>query len=278
MNRYLLVCFLGACLSLEAQTSQSPQPIQPQRAETLKASHSPFTPTPLVEVHKAVKAQYGPGTPSLAKAWSLYKKLQGSWMPKHPKPSQADIASLDALKAELEKLPLPSWFIELQKNAGKAVNVAPVFDTKSVEFSKFKQTEETERIKALGLIYMAEHDIDRPNTAQKAAVTLSTLMSRTFFDFDLHALYARFLIDAQVPKVALYEARMSIYLNPAPTLDDLRFASFIWFVAARDQWGELEAIIRETASTPSGAEIVIKEMNSKFKDQKNKTVFTPGKG
>lgn len=278
MNRCLFVCLLGVFLSLEAQSSQSLQPVQPQMAETQKPSHSPFAPTPLVQVREAVLAQYGPGTPSLSKAWVLYKKLQGSWMPKHPRPDQADIASLDALKAELEKAPMPPWFIELEKNAGKAVNIHPVFDTKSTEFSKYKQTAETERIKALGLVYLAEHEIDRPDTAQKAAVMLSTLMGQTFFDFDLHALYARFLVDAQVPRVALYEARMSIYLNPAPTLDDLRFISFIWFIAARDQLGELKQIILETATTPSDAETIIKEIDLWFKDQNTKTVFTPGKG
>jgi len=128
------------------------------------------------------------------------------------------------------------------------------------------------------LVYLAEHEIDRPGAAQKAAVVLSTLIGQTFLDYELHALYARFLVDAQVNEIALSEARMSIYLNPAPTLNDLRFISFIWLIAARDHVDELKEIIRETAATQADAEIIIKEVETSFNDQNTKPVFTPGNG
>jgi hypothetical protein len=111
---------------------------------------------------------------------------------------------------------LPEWFRQLRAQAGKTVYPDLVFDPKSPGFSVFRQTEETERIKALGIALLTEHELDRHGAAQNGAFTITCLMTRTVFDYELYAFYARFLADAKRPTQAMEAARMSLYLNPEP--------------------------------------------------------------
>lgn len=272
-------------VNVPAEVAQAPQttppaPVSSTGQETPKTQPSmrPMKQVSLETLRTATRAQEGPRSACLTKAWDFYKQFQGSWNPKAPKPSPSDLAAFDAFKAEQEKVPLPDWFVQLQKQAGKGVPVALNFDPSSPDFSKFRQNEETERIKTLGIIYLTEHELDRRGAADKGATILSTLIARTYFDHSLHALFARFLADAKVTTNAMQEARLGIYLNPAPTRQDLEFAAFIILssVGVKDGWGPVQVILREAASKPEDAELVIQEWGPKLLKGDLKFLNLPG--
>jgi len=151
------------------------------------------------------------------------------------------------------------------------------FDPASPGFTPFRQTETTEQIKALALVYLTEHELDRKGAADKAATALTVLISRTYFDYELHALFARFLADARIPTEAMKEAHLSIYLNPAPTRADLEFATFIFLTAVgKDGWGPIQSILREAASKPEDAETVIQFWEPKIEKDQFKVSNLPG--
>lgn len=259
-------------LPMPAEVTQAPQPKLPgaastslQKPEPSKVSLRPFKEVSLEQLRAAVRAQEGPHSTPLVKAWEFYRKFQGSWQKGATKPSPDEIAAFDAFKAELEKLPLPEWFRQLRTQAGKTVYPDLVFDPKSPGFSVFRQTEETERIKALGIALLTEHELDRHGAAQNGAFTITCLMTRTVFDYELYAFYARFLADAKRPTQAMEAARMSLYLNPEPTRHDLNYTAFICLLSAKDGWNLIQSMIREAAVHPEDAEAVIKEWDSKFK-------------
>lgn len=271
-------------INVPAEVAQAPQtsppvPVPPPASAAPKPQPSmrPLKQVSLETLRTAVRAQEAPYTTSLTKAWAFYKKFQGSWNPKAPKPAPGDLAAFDAFKAEQEKLPLPDWFIQLQKQAGKPVPVAMNFDPSSPDFSRFRQNEETQHIKTLGIIYLTEHELDRKGAADKGATTLSMLITRTYFDYELHALFARFLVDAMVTTNAMEEARLSIYFNPAPTRHDLEFAAFIILHGTgKEGWGPIQTILREAASKPEDAEAVIQEWGPKLQKGDLKFINLPG--
>ena len=237
-----------------------PAPENPQNTNKENQSLRPFKPLPLDTLRKAVNAQEGPSSSDLEMAWKFYQNFRGSWQPGAPKPTPEELSAFDAFKDKLEKEGLPEWFLKLEENAGKSVARTMIFDPTNSGFSEFRQTEETERIKSLGIVYLAEHEIDRPGTAEKGAMIISTLMAKTTFDFELHALYARFLADAQMPVEAIKEARLAIYLNPNPTKEDLSFTVFIALIATgKEGWNLVQSMLREAAAKPEDAESVIHE-------------------
>lgn len=271
-------------LNIPAEVAQAPQPPPtPQTPSTgeaapaAKTSMRPLKQVSLETLRAAVRAQEGPHTAALIQAWAYYKKFQGSWRPDAKKPSPEDLAAFDAFKGELEKRPLPEWFEQARQQPGKGVSISLNFDPSSPGFSQFRQTEATESIKALALVYLTEHELDRKGAADKGATTLTVLISHTYFDHELHALFARFLVDAKVPTNAMEEARLSIYLNPAPTRHDLEFAAFvILHGAGKGGWGPLQAILREAASKPEDAEAVIQEWGPKVQKGDLKFINLPG--
>jgi hypothetical protein len=192
----------------------------------------PFKQVSLEALRAAVRAQEAPNTTALSKAWEFYKKFQGTWKPKALKPSQSDLAAFDAFKAEEEKIPLPKWFFEIERQTLQAGRIVVDFDPSSPDLSKYKKNEETQHIKTLCIIYLTEHELDRKSAAVRGATTLSVLITRTYLDYELHVLLARFFADANLPAKAMQEARLGIYLNPAPTRHDLEFAGFVIISAA----------------------------------------------
>jgi len=260
------------------QIRQSAPVPPPTSAEPIpQPSMRPMKQVSLETLRAAVRAQEAPNTPSLTKAWEFYKKFQGSWKPKAPKPAPDDLATFDAFKTEQEKIPLPDWFVQLEEKEGKPVPISMSFDPSSPDFSKFRQNEETQHIKTLGIIYLTEHELDRKGAAEKGATTISILITRTYFDHELHALFARFLADAKVPAIAMQEAILGIYLNPAPTRQDLEFAAFVMLPAAsKDGWGAVQTVLREAASKPEDAEVVIQKWGSKLQKGDLKFINVPG--
>ncbi len=139
-----------------------------------------------------------------------------------------------------------------------------MLDVLDPRFAEIRETEETERLKALGIVHLAEHELDRAGAAHEGAEIISSLMLRTPLDFELHALYARFLLDAKRSKQALEEARYAIHLDPIPGRDALEFTAFVGLIAAKDGWVLIQAMLREAARDQGEAEAVIKEYAPRF--------------
>lgn len=243
---------LAAPLTTSAQVPKPP------------VSLRPFKPTALAVTRTAAVAQIGPRSKPLEEAWALYRVFKGSWMKGAPRPKAEHLAALDCLKADLEKDGFPPWFFELRARAGKPYAVTPVLDVKAPRFAATRETGETERIKALGIVHLAEHELDRAGAAEEGAAIISALVARTPLDFELHALYARFLLDAKLPTQALEEARYAIYLDPNPGRGALEFTAFVGLVAAKDGWVLIQAMLREAALNQDDAESVIKEYAPRF--------------
>ena len=274
----VLPLVLLATLALVQQPPATvPAPTTPEIAAPTEQSLNPFKPTSLSTLRTAVRAQEGPHTETLTKAWGFYKQFQGSWRKGAPKPSPEALEAFDAFKAGLKKDKLPAWFNKLMGQAGKPVTRTMIYDPADPAFAEFRQTEETERIKALGLVYLTEHELDRPGAADMGATTITTLMARTTLDYNLHALFARFLMDAKIPAWAMQEATMAIYLNPNPTRNDLEFTAFIFYSGAgKAGWNKVQKILREAADKPEDADAVIQSFGPKVQEGKMVTMNLPG--
>jgi hypothetical protein len=248
---WLLLTMVLAGSTATPTPDQGPAGAAPASAVSLR----PYKPTPLATLRTASRAAAGPRTAALETAWRHYERLHGSWRPKAQKPSAEDVAAFDAFKAGLELQPLPAWFHDLKPGEGLA---ALVFDPADPRFAAQRETEETERVKALGIVYLTEHELDRPKSAERGATLLATLALRTPFDPQLHAFLARFLADAGKPREAVAEARLAIYLDPAPGPAQLAFTAFVGYLAVRDGWPMFQVLLREAAARPEDAEAVIK--------------------
>jgi len=260
-------------LFLQAPT---PQPLPTPTPLVVKHSSGlcPISGVELEKLRAVGRAQVGPGTEVLQKAWSYYNKFKGSWQKGAPKPKPEDVAEFDAFKKELEKTKFPDWYKEILKKAGQPQAITPIYDPTNPGFSAFKQTEETERLKALGIAYLTDHELNRKGSADKGAQVISCLSARTTLDYDLHSLFGRFLLDAGIPPMAWHEVRMGLFLNPAPNKGDLAFVAFAGLIAARDQWGPIQEMLREVATRKEDAEAVIQEWGPRYQGQ-TKTVITP---
>jgi hypothetical protein len=218
----------------------------------------PFRGYDLDTVRATTRAESGPETEELAAAWSLYREIQGSWMPTAPKPSQKSIARLDRLKSKLEGLAKPEWFSDAMSSpqSGSTQLAEKVGDQ---VFEKQKATPEYQELKALAIVYLTEHELDRAGAAEQAGRFLTALSATHPWDWEIHGLYSRFLVDAQLPGPAWATAIQSIFLNPKPNLDDLKFFAFIGSVAAKDEWPEIQEAIRQAAPNGTIAELAIVE-------------------
>jgi hypothetical protein len=218
----------------------------------------PFGDGNLAQIRKITAAEGIPSSPDLKEAWRLYLELKGSWMPDAPKPAPAEIAKLDALKRKLEGIKKPDWYSRMQKNhpTGQAQIADAVGDP---IFKKQRDTPEFQALKALAIVYMTEIELDRSGAAQRAGESLSILSVTHAWDWDLSALLARLFVDSRQPEDAWHSAIMSIYLNPAPTLEDFKFFGFVGGVAAKKDWPEIQVAIRQAAPDKSAADEAIKD-------------------
>jgi hypothetical protein len=142
-------------------------------------------------------------------------------------------------------------------------------------FLKQKATPEYLNLKALALVYLTEHELDRTGAAQKAGVYLAALAITHPWDWQVHGLYSRFLIDARQNGPAWDEARLSLFLNPNPNGEALRSFAFVGSIAAHDKWIEIEVAIREASKDDSAAEHAIIEAEPLFIGDTNVNVVLP---
>jgi hypothetical protein len=194
-------------------------------------------------------------------------------MPKAPKPDPQEIQKFELFAAEQKGLPLPAWITNPPENSNESVRKLAL-NTKDPSFIAFKQTKETQAVKALCLVLMTEHELDRPNAAFKAAKYLQLLLDQTPFDPDARMLFAKMAVDAKDFKYGWYNVRIGLYLTPEPTSNDLEFLCFVGSFVAKNQWGSIQSAIRELAPTPEVAEQVIDKQAILFSD-KAKPYFTP---
>jgi hypothetical protein len=190
--------------------------------------------------------------------------FQGSWQPGRTKPSKEEIRAFDDFKNRIEPKDTPNWFAKLLEKREDFTKKPLALNTSSDRFTDFKQTEETELMKAVTLCYYAEHELDRKGSAEIAAGYTLTLLSKTTMDYELHALFARFLLDSNNFANAWKEARVGLYLNPSPSRRDLDFVAFVGLIAAKSQWTEIQQMLREAASSSADADAVIQEWAAKY--------------
>lgn len=234
-----------------------------------KASLNPFPDDDLKTVRQAARALKGPSSADLQAALSFYKEFQGSWMPNAAKPNPQHVASLDALKARLEKATYPEWFVRIRDGA-ETQKLDMVFDSSNAHFLEHKGSAETERLKALGIVYLTEHELNREGAAGKGAGIISVLIVKTPLDADLHAFYARFLLDAHENAMAWKEACLGLYLDPAPDRAALSFVAFVGRIAVPDQWEPIKQMLNEACVDPRDADAVVREWTPRF--QKNSSI------
>ena len=213
----------------------------------------PFGTTNIKDLRRLVDAERIPDSPDLIEAWRLYRQIEGSWAPGHAKPSKSTVDQLDRLKAKLEALQKPAWLIGVLASPTTAkVELAKAIG--DALFERQKATPEYLAQKALAIVYLTEHELDRPQAADQAGKHLTALTVSHPWDWQLHGLYARLLADAKLPGPAWDAARQSIFLNPDPDVEDLRFFAFIGKVTGLGQRPKVEAAIRQAANDPKTAD------------------------
>jgi hypothetical protein len=223
----------------------------------------PFPGYDLGTVRTKTAAESSPESAVLAQAWHLNRELRGSWMPGAPKASQKTIGQLDSLKKKLEAIPTPSWFSDAL-DPGKVVQTGLADKVGDQTFEKQKSTPEYQALKALAIVYLTEHELDRDGAAQKAGRYLVALAITHPWDWEVHGLYGRFLIDARTNGPAWEEAKLSVFLNPNPTLEQLKAFAFIGSIVAKEKWPEIQEAMRQAATDERIAGAAITESDKLF--------------
>lgn len=267
-------------LLLSVLVQVPPPPVAPTTQdktleESLLRSNDDLNPFPGVSralLVKASKSQDIGSNETLDRAWAYYGQFRGAWMPKAPKPDPQVIKKFESFAAEQKALPLPSWITNPPGNVSKGIRKL-VMNTEDPSFKAFKQTKETQAVKALCLVLMTEHELDRPNAAAKAANYLYLLLEQTPFDPSARMLFAKMAADAKDFNFAWYNVRIGVYLTPEPSSNDLEFMCFIGSFVAKSQWGPIQSSIRALAPNPEVAKQVIEKQGILFTD-KAKPYFT----
>lgn len=217
----------------------------------------PFPGYDLDLVRAKTKAESAPNIPELDQAWRLFGELQGAWMKGAPQPSAETIAALDALAKKLEALPKPAWFPADSAPGNYETGLAekigdPVFVAQ-------KATPEYQAVKALALVYLAGHELDRSGASANAQRYLLALVRTHPWDWQVHGLYGRFLVDLQQHDAAWNEAILGLYLNPKPELGALKAFAFIGSIAAKSEWPEIQEAMRQACADDKVVSLAIEE-------------------
>jgi hypothetical protein len=223
----------------------------------------PFPGYDLDLVRAKTRAESGSDSGDLAESWRLYRAVQGSWMPKAPKPEAQTLAQLDALKVKLEAIPLPSWFADALR-APPVVRIDLAERIGDPTFERQRASPEYQALKALAIVHLCEHELDRPGAAQEAGRYLSALAITHPWDWQVHGLFSRFLIDAQEYGPAWNEANLGLFLNPGPNLHDLKFYTFVGSITAKQEWTKIMVAVRESVKDDGLAETAIRESEVLF--------------
>jgi hypothetical protein len=234
----------------------------------------PFPGYDLGAVRAKTKAEWIANSKELNEAWHLYGELQGSWSPGMPKPQEQTVAQLNQLKAKLEALPKPPWFSDALDPA-QAVQTKLADEVGDQTFVKQRSSPEYQALKALTIIYLTEHELDREGSAQKANQYLVALTITHPWDWELHGLHSRFFIDARNNGPAWEEAKLSVFLNPQPSLGQLKSFAFVGSIAANEKWPEIQRAMRQAVTDDRIAELAIVESEGIFSRDAKVNVVVP---
>ena len=234
----------------------------------------PFAGFDLTAVRAKTKAEWCPDSMELREAWHLYGELKGAWDPGAPKPQEKNIAQLDQLKSKLEALPKPQWFIEALESPlpGKVQFAEMIGDQ---VFEQQKSTPEYQVLKALAIIYLTEHELDRKEAALNAHKYLTAFAITHPWDWEVAGLYSRLLIDEQLNGPAWEAAKQSLFLNPEPSLEELKFFAFIGSITAKEKWPEIRVAIRQATTDVKMAEQAIVESGYLYSKYTKLNVVVP---
>jgi hypothetical protein len=234
----------------------------------------PYPGANLADIRKVILAESIPDSKELTEAWRLFHEIQGCWMPGRVQPSDKTIAQLDSLRGDLEQAPKPHWLIDtLQSPKTERARLAGKIG--SPLFEKQKATADYQAQKALAIVYLAEHELDRPGAANRAGAYLTAITLSHPWDWEAHALYSRLLIDSKMPQAGLSAAIFGLFHNPAPSLEDLKYFAFVGATAAKEHWAEIQAAIRQAATDPKLAEQAIQESAPLYSDKTEVTIVPP---
>ena len=67
----------------------------------------------------------------------------------------------------------------------------------------------------------------------------------------------------------------SVFLNPEPSLDQLKAFAFVGSIAAKARWSEIQKAIRQAAGDDKVAELAIVESDKLFSRDSNVSIVTP---
>jgi hypothetical protein len=103
-----------------------------------------------------------------------------------------------------------------------------------------------------------------------------TVLSITHtWDWEVHALYARLLGDAGQATASWHTALVSIFLNPAPDVEDFKFLAFIGKVTGLGRWPEIQEAIRLASVDEKTAARAIAESSQFFSPTTRSEVVPP---
>ena len=238
----------------------------------------PFPGYDLELVRAKAGAENLPNSRDLAEAWKLYGEVQNSWMPGAKKPDAAVVSRIEQMRKELEAQPVPAWFADaLQSRALGTVSSQMADNIGDAVFKRQKATPDYQARKTLAILYLAEHELDRPEAVQKAGVYLTVLSVTHPWDWEIHNLYSRLLLDAQLNQPAWNAAKLGLFLNPQPTVGDLRYFAFVGGIADKNDWPEIRQAIRDAAPVPLVADQAIGEIARLFGPKVNLFIVPPKK-
>jgi hypothetical protein len=68
---------------------------------------------------------------------------------------------------------------------------------------------------------------------------------------------------------------LSVFLNPKPSLGDLKFFAYVGSRAAKEQWPEIQEAMRQAATEPSTVEQAIAESGPLFSGATGPKIVPP---
>lgn len=200
-------------------------------------------------------------------------------MPGARKPDASTVARIERLRTKLEAQPMPAWFADaIKPHASSTVSSSLADKIGDAEFERQKATPEYQARKALALVYLAEHELDKPDAATKAGMYLSILGATHPWDWEVHNLYSRLLLDARLNQPAWNAARLGLFLNPRPNVDDLQYFAFVGSIADRGQWPEIQQAIKDAAPVTLIADQAIAKVRGLYGPSVKALVVPPKSG
>jgi len=248
---------LTTAFALLAHSQDTPIPKATEKK--IIAANGDLNPFPGVSREKLIKASQAqslPNTDELEKAWHYYNIFRGTWSPTAPKPDKKELSDFERFSKALKARELPKWAMSNSGSTEPRLKKITL-DTSDPDFKKLCQTSETQFVKTLCLVFLTEHELDRPGAYMKASDLLYLLTEQTPFDPDARLLFAKAGVDAKDYDFAFYNARIGLFLSIKPSQNDLEFFCFVGAFTGKDKWPIIQNSIHLLANDETLAQSVI---------------------